>query len=394
MKRFLAVFIAMIFAFSLSIQSVQAAETGEMLITSEKVSGEVGDILKVNFYLYANLPDDRKLDSLSGSLKYDPEFLSFGTINQEDKDENLSSFMKGKASSFQSNLVEPGLIKFVYIDAYGVDASGFWFQAEFRIEKEGATDFVFNGITYTGLKTVQKEDGTTGYETVTFTKEPESVGGVYTEGEVVPTDGAESETFEPLEPVVQTHAPVTPTPKPENGGQTVPVTTSLPTYSAQPSIPTGLVTPGPAVTSVPMKTPQPTDTAVTPTDTPAPTAESTEAPEPTATAETTPEINETETPVDTSVPDNTATQDPVLVGSDTPTPPPIESEVIDTDTPASAAPVEQPSEEPNAPQQRISEGNETPLRDTLITVGIIVGIVAVVALGAIAIIFILKRRRQ
>ena len=40
MKRFLAVFIAMIFAFSLSIQSVQAAETGEMLITSEKVSGE------------------------------------------------------------------------------------------------------------------------------------------------------------------------------------------------------------------------------------------------------------------------------------------------------------------------------------------------------------------
>ena len=488
MKRFLAAFIAIVFVFSLSIRSTRAAETGEMLITSDKVCGEVGNILKVNFYLYANLPDERKLDSLSGSLKYDPEFLTFGTINQEDKDENLSSFMKGKASSFQSNLVEPGLIKFAYIDGYGVEASGFWFQAEFRIEKEGATDFVFNGITYTGLKTVQKEDGSTGYETVTFRIDPMSVGGIYTEGEVVPTDGADQETFEPLQPAVQTPEPATPTPKPENPGQTVPITTLLPTYSAQPSTPSGLVTPSPAVTSIPMKTPQPQPSVTTvpptqqtettaptqQTETPAPTPELTSVPEatpeltqePSASAEIT-----TAEPSETPEPENTPTQEPYPVETDpivteTQTVPSIrvgdviygkteetftgtvdpssilgtiDSSVpsqrwpsengqanfdgigsayamienglvvqidgtwvlftpvttVESEPATTAAPVETPTEEPADPTQKnISDDNNSPLRDTLLTVGIIIGIVAVVALGVLAIIFILKRRKQ
>ena len=355
MKRFLAALTAIIFIFSLSIQSTLAAENGDMLITSEKVTGEVGDILKVEFYLYANLPEDRKLDSLSGSLKYDPEFLSFGTINQEDKDENLSSFMKGKVSSFQYNLVEPGLIKFVYIDAYGVEAEGFWFQAEFRIEKEGATDFIFNGITYTGIDSE--------YHTVSFYIEPVSVGGIYTEGETVPEDGAADETFAPVTPAVETPVTVTPTPKPNNSGQTVPVVSTLPTVSSDIIENTGTVTLPPAVTSMPVTTPSQQN------------PETQTKPENTASAET----------------DVQQPSDPVVEGNDPVNPiPDVESTSGSNPGIISDEQVGN-GKQNNGERYDIIDADEAQ-PNTMIVIGVIIGIVAVLGLGALAIVLILKRR--
>ena len=196
MKRFFAVFVTLILLFSMTLGITSAAETGEMLIASEKVTGTVGAVVEVEFYLYPNLPDERKLDSLSGMLKFDPEFLTFGTINLTDEEKNLSSLMNGKASNFQFHEKEPGEIRFAFSDAYGVDAEGFWFQAEFRIEKEGATEFIFNGISYAGLKTIKNEDGSTTYNTISYTIEPVSRGGIYTEGEAMPTDSAPSDLTE------------------------------------------------------------------------------------------------------------------------------------------------------------------------------------------------------
>ena len=56
-----------------------------------------------------------------------------------------------------------------------------------------------------------------------------------TEGQEEPTNGPVEETFAPLTPAVNTPAPVTPTPKPSHQSQPVPVTSSLPTYSAKPT---------------------------------------------------------------------------------------------------------------------------------------------------------------
>ncbi len=355
MKRILAVMIAAVLLFAVPVLSGEAAgneELGEMLIESVSVTGPVGEVVKVNFELYPNLPDDRKLDSLSGSMKFDPEFVTLGAINQVDEEQNLTSLMKGKASSFQYNVYDDGTMRFVFIDAYGVETEGFWFQAEFRIEKEGATDFVFNSIEYTGLQAVENADGTTSYNTVSYYIEPFSTGGIYTEGESVPTNGAADETFAPFTPTVATPAVVTPTPKPSNGGQDVPITSTLPTVSANATAHSGIVTPPPAVTSMPVTTP-------------APYEERTAAPN-----------DPQEGPLDpnaegTAAAGSAETGEP---GSYT-----IEDETGENGTQGGI-------------KQDTAVGNETPQSNTLLVIGLIIGIVAVLGLGALAIVLILKRR--
>lgn len=365
MKRFFAVLIALALLLAIPIVSSEAAtaELGEMLIASEKVSGQVGDVLKVNFFLYPNLPDGRKLDSLSGSMKYDPEFVTLGAINQTDEENNLTSLMKGKASSFQSKIEDSGVFRFAFIDAYGVEKDGFWFQAEFRIEKEGATDFIFNGIQYTGI-----DDD---YKTVSFYIEPVSVGGIYTEGETVPEDGAAGETFEPLEPVIDTPVPVTPTPKPSNNAQPVPVVSTLPTVDTDAVTGnTGIVTPPPAVTSMPVTTPVPQGaiTAV-PAGDPSeqandPVAEGSQAPD----TDPGTEGNNPDQPSDPSK----ATSIPIVeepTGSGT-------------------------STNPKNPSKVPSNGNGSSQTNSMLVVGIVIGIVAVLGLGALAIVLVLKRRKM
>ncbi|MBR4905952.1 MAG: hypothetical protein IKZ44_03780 [Clostridia bacterium] len=370
MKRILAVMIAAVLLFAVPILSGVAAgddELGEMLIESVSVTGEVGEIVKVNFELYPNLPDGRKLDSLSGSMKYDPEFVTLGAINQVDEENNLTSLMKGKASSFQYNIDEneKGMLRFAFIDAFGIEAEGFWFQAEFRIEKEGATDFIFNGIRYTGLDAE--------YHTVSYYIEPVSVGGIHTENETVPTDGAADETFAPITPAVATPVVVTPTPKPSNGGQVVPITSTLPTVSTEVSTPDGIVTPPPAVTSMPVTTP-------------APYEEKTAAPENTETQPLDPNVEATETQ------GSTETQ-------------PLDPNVEPTETQGSAETGEQGSYTiedvtgengtqgtQNGEKQNTTGGNETQQSNTLLIIGVIIGIIAVLGLGALAIVLILKRR--
>ncbi|MBQ6235701.1 MAG: hypothetical protein IJK54_07250 [Clostridia bacterium] len=357
MKRILAVMIAAVLLFAVPILSGEAAgnaELGEMLIESIPVSGAVGDIVKVNFELYPNLPDDRKLDSFSGTMKFDPEFVTLGAINQVDEENNLTSLMKGKASSFQYNVNDDGTMRFVFIDAYGVEKEGFWFQAEFRIEKEGATAFVFNSIEYTGLQAVVNEDGTTSYNTVSFYLEPFSTGGIYTEGESIPTDGAADETFAPLTPAIATPVVVTPTPKPSNSGQDVPITSTLPTVSADATAHSGVVTPPPAVTSMPLTTPAPYD-------------DKTAAPDNTETQPLDPNAEAT-------APQESGTGEQ---GSYT-----IEDETGENGTQGNE----------NGGKQNTTDGNETQQSNTLLVIGVIIGIVAVLGLGALAIVMILKRR--
>ena len=357
MKRLIAVIVALLMICALPIfpDTTAAAETklGELLITSEKVTGAVGDVVKVNFFLYANLPDGRKLDSLTGSMRYDPDVVKLGAVNQVDEENNLTSLMRGKASSFQYNIEGNGVLRFAFIDAYGVEANGFWFQAEFRIEAEGSTDFVFNGITYTGIDS--------SFKTETYYIEPTSVGGIYTEGQDEPENGPVEETFAPLTPAVETPKPATPTPKPSNSSKPVPVTSTLPTYSAKPA-PSGIVTPGPAVTSMPLAT-NSGETAATPA--PDDQAQNTEA---------TPE----------------AGTDPVaeVPGGDT-----TEAPAIIEDTPAPIRETEETDPTP-APQQggnNGATGGEESMNLPLV-IGVIAGIVVVIALGVLAIVLVLKRR--
>lgn len=351
MKRILAVMIAAVLLFAVPIVSGEAAgnaELGEMLIESIPVSGAVGDIVKVNFELYPNLPDDRKLDSLSGTMRFDSEFVTLGAINQVDEENNLTSLMKGKASAFQYNIDEndKGLMKFAFIDGYGIDAEGFWFQAEFRIEKEGSTSFVFNSITYTGMDA--------DYKTITYYIEPKPVGGIYTEGESIPTDGTADETFAPLTPAIATPVVVTPTPKPSNSGQDVSITSTLPTVSADATAHSGVVTPPPAVTSMPMTTPAPYD-------------DKTAAPDNTETQPLDPNAEAT-------APQESGTGEQ---GSYT-----IEDETGENGTQGNQ----------NGGKQNTTDGNETQQSNTLLVIGVIIGIVAVLGLGALAIVMILKRR--
>ncbi|MBQ3934633.1 MAG: hypothetical protein II715_02350 [Clostridia bacterium] len=361
MKRFLAVIIVLAMMLALPIVPNASAETtaqlGELLITSEKMTGAVGDVVKVNFYLYANLPDGRKFDSLDGTMRYDPEIVTLGAINQIDEENNLTSFMKGKASMFQPNIEESGVLKLAFIDAYGVEANGFWFQAEFRIEKEGTTDFVFNGIKYSGIDEAFKAES--------YYIDPVSVGGIYTEGQEEPTNGPVEETFAPLTPAVHTPAPVTSTPRPSHHSDPVPVTSSLPTYSARPTA-DGIMTPQPPVTSMPMTT----NAGGAGTDaTASPDAA-------TQTGEATPEASLD--PVAEATPETTG-----------------ETEAPAADTPAPVQTVEE-TEPTAAPDQtdKSNTGAEEEQMNLPLVIGVIVGIVAVIGLGILAIVLILKRRKM
>lgn len=333
MKRLLALMIALVLL-ALPIASSRAAETGELLITSEKVRGDVGKIVNVDFYLYPNLPEGVKLGSLQGIMKYDSQFVTLGSINQVDTDANLSSWMKGRASKFDYNN-EPGFLRFGFFDAYGVEEGGFWFQAQFRIEKEGATDFIFNGIEYTGI------DGS--YQTVcSYRIMPVSVGGIYTEGQTVPTGGAANETFSPLVP-----------------GMTAPPATGV-------ASPTGTasVSPTASATAKVTATPKPTvketeDATEEPTDTPAP-RQTTAAP-----SDGTPLPGETAA----TSPESSLPPEPVSAPTDVPSQP--GNPIVDES-------VEETNREPNM----------------LLFTGVLIGIVALLGLVGLLILLIVKRRNK
>jgi hypothetical protein len=358
MKKTLAslLILALLIALPLSL-AYAAEEPGELLITSDPVEGNVGDIVKVNFYLYPNLPEGLKLESITCMIKFDPEILKFGTINQFDDKENKESLMKGKASLFQFNEPNPGELKLAFTDGYGVDAEGFWFQAEFRIEKEGATEFVFNGFTYSGIDS--------SYKSTSFYLEPASYGGVYTPGQALPSDGASTETFAPLSPAVESKEPATATPKTTTPPPTVPIMSALPTYSARPTSSGGIVTPPAPVTATPVpsgstETAAPATQASETTGTPA--AEGTPAPDGTLPAET--DLPETsDTPVDSAEPTNVTDETPEPVAPET--------------TPVPA--------EPGSADEKLSP---------FAIAGIIAGIVAVIGGGILLIVLVLKRRNR
>ena len=362
MKRFLAAIIALVLLAAIPIVSAKAAssaELGEMLIASEKVSGAVGDVVYVDFYLYPNLPDGMMLETIQGSMKFDPEIVKLGAINQVDEENNLTSLMKGRASMFQYNIEEDSL-RFAYFDTYGIENEGFWFQAEFRIEKEGSTDFVFNSIQYSDIAVVNGD-----YQNATratYIIEPVSVGGIYTEGEEPPENGPVEETYAPLTPAVNTPAPITPTPKPSNDAQPVPITSTLPTVSVNPTNDqSGIVTPPPAVTSIPMVTNNPQVVTAPPTDPENPTGQG-----------------------DDPVAEATAAPNGDSQGNDNSGAYTVTGEPGD----------DIQSTDPSGNQQGVTSKDPEQKSNTLIVVGVIIGIFAVLGLGALAIILILKRRQM
>ena len=380
MKRILAAMIAFVLVLAIPFASVEAAgnsEKGELLITQEPetTEGAVGEIVKVNFFLYPNLPDGRKLDSFQCTMKYDQSFVTLGAINQVDDEKNLTSLMKSKGPLFQYNIdQENGLLILGFIDMYGVESEGFWFQAEFRIEQEGATAFVFNNFEYTGII------GNGDYTAARYMIDPVSVGGLYTAGYEVPTDGAAGETFAPLTPAMETPVTVTPTPKPENNGQPVPVTSTLPTYSSVPTA-SGIVTPAPAVTSMPVTTPAPYESTSAP---------QTETAEPVQTDPTLPAGETTAAPIGTPESGDPAIEAEASafpIGGD---------EIVGEATTApntQTAPVGETSADPEATKSG-SANDQKDDSDKWLIIGIIAGMVAVVGLGALAIVLLLKRRKM
>lgn len=338
MKRIIALIIISALLL-LPVLSTDAAESGELLISSEKVSGAVGDLVKVHFYLYPNLPEGKKLGSLQGYMKYDASFVTLGSVSQIDESANLTSWMKGRASKFEYNN-EPGCLKFGFFDGYGIEEGGFWFQAEFRIEKEGATDFVFNGIEYTGIDAQ--------YNAVVYRIDPVSAGGIYTEGQTVPADGAAGETFFPLLPDMPT-----PTVKPTETVKPTATakTTANPTATAKAtSKATATAKATPKTTATAKPTVKPT---VSPTVTTAPATE---------TASPAPDT----TPVDTA---KTPSETPEIPASETPVQP-VE--------PVKETPIEEKEENPNM----------------LFFTGMAIGGVALIGLISLLIVLILKRRRN
>ncbi len=336
----------------LPVVSVGAAGNGELLITSEKVSGAVGDLVKVHFYLYPNLPDGEKLGSLQGYMKYDSSFVTLGSVSQTDESANLTSWMKGRASKFEYNN-EPGCLKFGFFDGYGIEEGGFWFQAEFRIEKEGSTDFIFNGIEYTGLDAE--------YHTEAYYIEPVSEGGIYTEGQTVPT-GAAGETFRPLLPETPTPTGgTTPSASPTSTASVKPTATTKPTATAKPTStvkPTAKTTVKPTSTAKPAATEKP---IVTPTSSPAITAApAAETPEPVAEATSGSNAGLSETSPE-AVPETPA----------------AEADVHPTE-PVKETAIEDAERNPNM----------------LLFTGMAIGVVALIGLIALMIVLILKRRRD
>ena len=216
MKRKLAWLLIVALLLMLFPVVTNAMEEGEMLLTSESVQGAVGDIVKVDFYCYPNLDEGLVMDSFEGTLDYDPEMLTLGSINLRDEEQNLNSLMNSKSPLWIPSKSEAGKLAFAYADAFGTDANGFLFQLEFRIEKEGACEFVFNGIRYHAI------DASSYRSVGSFYINPVQIGGVYTEGYEITENGTPAATYDPLEPAVETQRPqATDTPKPSPTAGTV-----------------------------------------------------------------------------------------------------------------------------------------------------------------------------
>ena len=371
MKRTIACLLTVLMLVMLVPSVAYALDTGEMLIVTdpETVVGEVGEIIRVNFFLYPNLPENMLLNSIQGVLLYDPEMLTFGAIITKDEEQNIRSFIEdGKSTMRAVNTSTPGEIRFAYIDVYGWKGQGFWMQIEFRVEKEGASAFLVNSIRYNGL------DQDTMKSTAYYI-EPTQVGAVSTgEEETVPTDAAADMTYEPLAPEIDDtpKQTPTPTPKPQNSGQTVPVTSALPTIenAITPTPKTGstpeLVTPQPAVTSMPMTTIAPGQV--------------------------------TQAPADAKQPDEPGAVDPV---AEAPESNPTKTEPEQSGTTDPAAESQQGGESAtDVTSQSGTPGSTTPASETAqpsnlaLTIAVIAGIVMVVALAAVAIVLILVRKKR
>ncbi len=371
MKRKFAWLIILSLMLSLIPTMTDAIEVkeGEMLITSDPIQSTVGEIVKVDFYCYSNIPEGEFMDSLQFSLTYDSELLTFGSLNLHDDEQNLKSILYGKsAQPPMLNTKEPGAIILAWSEPFGTDEQGFLFQIEFRVEQEGAGTFFFNSVQYS---TIDAND-----QSVSYYIQPLQTGGVFTEGYEVPVDSDPDATFAPLEPVVETPKPQnTATPVPSNNGHGVPQTSTLPVPSDLPtSNPTSSAA-TPSATAKPKNSPTASAHTATASATAAPQSV---APQTDSLNTDVPNTNQasvdnpTDAPIDPdSQFEETAVPVPVAETTDAP---------IDDKT-------AQPTDEPENPNP------ELPLNRALV-IAIIAGIIVVILLAILAIILVLVHNKK
>lgn len=356
MKRKLAwlIILALILTFIPAVSN--AADEGEMLITSDPIQGTVGEIVKVDFYCYPNVPEGEYLESLQFTFTYDPELLTLGSLNLKDDDNNLKSMLiLGKGAQWPMwNVKEPGLLILAWSEPFGTEEQGFLMQLEFRVEKEGTCAFLFNSVQYSTITI----EGTTYSRGGSYFINPVQTGGIYTEGNVLPEEPDPDTTFVPIAPVVETPEPKpTDTPRPSNGGHTVPQTSTLPLpTNLQTARPTGIVTLPPAVTPAPISTPSGTQNA------PASSAAQTDQPS----------GNTTDAPLDPNATvEATAVPEPVAEATSEPD----NSKIV------------QPTA---SPDQTNPEGEP----NQALVIAIIAGIVVVILLAVLAIILVLVHNKK
>ena len=98
MKRTLACLLIVLMLLLLVPTVSYAVDAGEMEIVTdpETIEGEVGEVVKVNFYLYPNLPENLILNSVQGVLLYDADMLKFGAIVTKDEEHARHQHHKGR----------------------------------------------------------------------------------------------------------------------------------------------------------------------------------------------------------------------------------------------------------------------------------------------------------
>ena len=353
MKRTIALLMGVLLLAVLVPSVAYATDEGEMEIVTEPetIHCAVGDIVKVNFYLYPNLPENILMNSVQGKLIYDPEMLTFGAINTKDEDENLRSFLEdGKSTMRAENYMTPGEILFGYIDVYGWKGQGFWIQVEFRVEQEGACIFLFNGILYSGIDQETNKS-------ISYYIEPKQAGAITTGDDPVPTDAEVNVTYEPLAPEISTTPTPSPTQRPQNSGQTVPQTSSVPLPSGV-TLPTSNPNPTGPLTMPPVVTPTPSPTRIP--------SSATKVPVGTAAAELPEESPQASAQQGESM-------DPVSEGTAKP---------------------QEPTGLTAAPAPETSKTTQEQPSNLVMTVVIIAGIALVVLLALLAIVLILMRKRR
>lgn len=191
MKKIICGILSALLVFGFVSAAFAAPTLGKAELTAEPVYGKVGDIVLVNVYLTANLRNEYTLDSMQGTLIYDPEYLTFGDYQLKDAENRLDSVSNSASGMWVLNGNEKGIVKFAFASSVGIEQDGFLIQLRFRIEKEGTSNILLNGFEYHDFS-LSYQDGESYY------LEPFILTGISTEGYTPDVDADVNLEFESM----------------------------------------------------------------------------------------------------------------------------------------------------------------------------------------------------